>query len=286
MLSRRAVLSLLAGAPLLSAQSQPPGEVLFSCPMDPEVRAKVPGKCPVCGMDLEPGIPDMVEYPVDFQVRPAALRAGRPVELQFEIQRPEKPERVVKFQTVHEKLFHLFMVGEDLEYFVHTHPELGRDGIFRLKTRFPKPGVYRLLCDFYPEGGTPQMTPKTVIVPGEHAPPSIPAADLRPKQATNLEVELATEPASPIAGQKTLLFFRLKPADGLEPYLGAWGHLLAASHDLVDLIHEHPTFADGGPQAQFNLIFPREAVYRIWVQFQRLGKVNTASFTVPVFQLK
>jgi hypothetical protein len=78
----------------------------------------------------------------------------------------------------------------------------------------------------------------------------------------------------------------LKPAEGLEPYLGVWGHLLAASEDLIDLMHEHPTIADGGPQVQFNLIFPRPAFYRIWVQFQRLGKVNTAMFTVPVLELQ
>jgi hypothetical protein len=99
-------------------------------------------------------------------------------------------------------------------------------------------------------------------------------------------VELVTEPPEPLAGKKTLLFFRLDPADGLEQYLGAWGHLLAASDDLVDLIHSHPAIADGGPQVQFNLIFPREAVYRIWVQFQRQGVVNTAVFTVPVSRLK
>ena len=44
--------------------------------------------------------------------------------------------------------------------------------------------------------------------------------------------------------------------------------------------------ADGGPNIQFNLFFPRARTYRIWVQFQRKGVVNTASFTVPVSELK
>ena len=52
------------------------------------------------------------------------------------------------------------------------------------------------------------------------------------------------------------------------------------------LIHEHPFLADGGPQVQFNIIFPREAVYRIWVQLQRQGQVNTVAFTVPVSRLR
>ena len=253
--------------------------------MDPEVRANRPGKCSKCGMELEPGIPEPVEYRVLLKTKPAALRAGQKTELQFEVLEPQKGERVRKFRLVHEKLFHLFLISQDLEYFAHEHPAPGSGSIFRLRTTLPKPGLYRLLCDFYPEGGTPQMIPRTLVVAGAGRPPAL-APDLNPKRGSNLEVELATEPPQPIAGKKTLLFFRLKPAAGLEPYLGVWGHMLAASDDLIDLLHEHPSIADGGPQVQFNVIFPREATYRIWVQFQRQGKVNTVVFTVPVSRLR
>jgi len=30
------------------------------------------------------------------------------------------------------------------------------------------------------------------------------------------------------------------------------------------------------------MVFPRPQVYRVWVQFQRLGVVNTVQFDVPV----
>ena len=33
-----------------------------------------------------------------------------------------------------------------------------------------------------------------------------------------------------------MMFFELDPPGGLEQYLGAWGHLLAASSDLIDLV--------------------------------------------------
>ena len=81
------------------------------------------------------------------------------------------------------------------------------------------------------------------------------------------------------------MHFRVKPDDGLEKYLGAWGHMLVASSDLIDTIHEHPFIADGGPQIQFNVIFPRAKPYRVWVQFQRKGVVNTAHFDVLVKEL-
>jgi hypothetical protein len=75
--------------------------------------------------------------------------------------------------------------------------------------------------------------------------------------------------------------------EGIEPRLGAMGHMLAASSDLIDMIHTHPfivtDFADGNyKQLQFNVIFPRPGVYRVWVQFQRHGVVNTVAFNVPV----
>ena len=34
------------------------------------------------------------------------------------------------------------------------------------------------------------------------------------------------------------------------------------------------------------MIFPREGVYRVWVQFQNKGEVNTMAFNVPVKQLR
>jgi hypothetical protein len=270
-----------------SAEVEAEKAVDFVCPMDPDVRAKGPGKCPKCGMRLEAGLPDFIEYPLKLTTQPRAVRAGRPVRLSFQVTHPKTGRPVKQFEVMHEKLFHLFLVSHDLDFFAHEHPELGKDAIFRFSTTLPKPGLYRVLGDFYPAGGTPQLVPKTLITAAFQGAP-IPklAADLAPKSGENLRVELTTEPPQPLAGKKTLLFFKIDPAQGLEPYLGAWGHLLAASDDLIDMIHMHPAFPEPGPHIQFNVLFPREAVYRIWVQFQREGKVNTVSFTVPVKALR
>ncbi len=99
-------------------------------------------------------------------------------------------------------------------------------------------------------------------------------------------MEMTTDPPQPVAAQKTQIYFRLSPADAIEKYIGAWAHMLAASDDLIDLIHTHPFIADGGPTIQFSLEFPRARTYRMWVQFQRKGVVNTASFDVPVNELE
>jgi hypothetical protein len=78
------------------------------------------------------------------------------------------------------------------------------------------------------------------------------------------------------------MMFHVEPADGFEKYLGAWGHMLAASDDLIDMMHLHPFRADGGPGVRFDIVFPRPHMYRVWVQFQRKGIVNTVHFDVPV----
>ncbi len=261
-------------------------DLVYQCPMDPDVRSNKEGVCPRCGMKLRAGIPEPVEFPVDLKVTPRAIRPGRKTELEFTIRDPQNNRQIQHFEFVHEKLFHMFVISRDLQVFVHDHPVFGDDANFRYDYVFPKSGMYRILADFYPEGATPQLISKTVIVPGPAQPAPALTRDYSTKETANMHVSLTTDPPQPIAGTKTMMFFKLEPADGIEKYIGAWGHMLAASDDLVDMIHTHPFIADGGPDMQFNVYFPREKVYRVWVQFQRKGVVNTAQFDVPVQELR
>jgi hypothetical protein len=259
---------------------------VYVCPMDPDVRSNREGVCSRCGMKLVAGLPDPVEYPLDLSITPRKLAVGQKATLDFVVRDPWKNRPVTSFQIVHEQLFHLFVVSQDMQFFVHDHPRFQPDGNFIYDLAFPKPGMYRVLGDFYPDGATPQLITKTVIVPGAAPAPIKLLRDYSTKNAENMQVELTTDPPQPISGQKTQIYFRLKPADGLEKYLGAWAHMLAGSDDLIDLIHTHPIIADGGPQVQFSLVFPRARAYRIWVQFQRQGVVNTAHFDIPVSELQ
>lgn len=282
-MNRREWLSLwAAAAPALPGQEP---EVLWVCPMDPDVREKAPGICPRCKMALVPGLPVHREYPLRVTAAPRNWRAGERVTLRFEVLHPDTGERVREFVEMHEMLFHLFFVSGDLEFFMHEHPEPQRDGTFVFETVLPKKGFYRLLGDFYPAGGTPQLAVKTMFSAGSalaafEAP--VLAAESGPARGANLEARFWTVPETPLAGLVAQLHFELTPGEGLEPYLSAWGHLLAASADLIDLIHTHPFIGEGGPRMQFNVVFPRPGMYRLWPQFQRRGVVNTLRFTVPV----
>lgn len=270
-------------APKPDADDKP---VEWVCPMDRDVRTKAPGKCPRCGMALVAGIPDFLEYKTVMRTTPKKIVPGAKTAMTFEVVNPVSRKRVTEFDIVHEKLFHLFLVSRDLRFFAHEHPVLDQAGAFHFDWNFPQTGMYRVLTDYYPHGGTPQLNTSTLFVAGQASEPVKLAADLAPQKSENVSAALTMDPPEPIAGFKTLLFFDLTPGDGLEPYLGAWGHMLAASEDLVDMIHNHPFLADGGSRVQFNLIFPRAGMYRVWVQFQRKGVVNTVAFNVPVVELK
>ncbi len=289
---------------LLAQQATPPvppqgppvvqePEIEWVCPMDKDVRSKTPGKCPRCGMTLVAGIPDEHEYPVRMVTTPRALKAGEDITLEFHVADPSTNQPVREFVIMHERLYHLFLVSQDTGFFEHIHPQIQPDGSFRLGVKFPHAGLYRVLSDFYPKGGTPQLIANTLMVPGEgfKLEPAHLTADVAPQKGENLEAELVMDPPQPLAGFKTLMFVRLRPNDGIEQYIGAWGHMLAASSDLIDMIHTHPflvTDPDGADykQIQFNMIFPREGIYRVWINFQRKGVVNTVAFNIPVQALK
>jgi len=245
--------------------------------MDPDVRRDAPGRCPKCGMKLVEHTPDFHEYPVHFSFIPATIPARVPIQVQIHV-----PD-VSVFEVMHEKLLHLFIISADLQYFSHEHPVVDGKG-FSHQTILPRDGVYKVIADFYPRGGVPQLGETLVSTAGWKG--SLAESirtlkpDVTPQRAVNLIVSLRME--KPVPGRKTLLFFDLSPMDGLQQYLGAWAHMLMVSEDLTDTVHEHPSIADGSGTVQFDVFFARSTRYRVWVQFQRLGVINTVAFTIPV----
>lgn len=277
------VIEPVSAAPIANSKPvDPTQQAVYICPMDPDVRSDRAGKCRRCGMTLITGVPEPTEFHVDVTSIPASPEPGRPAALQYAVHDPWKNRPVASFNLVHEKLFHTFVVSQDLEFFVHGHPSLIANGLFQFPLTFPKPGVYRVLGDFYPLGSLPQLTSETIIVPGDPPAPVTLGRDYSPKAGSNVHVSMETIPDQPTATNRTQLRFVVNGSHPLEKYLGAWGHMLVASNDLIDMMHEHPFLADGGPRVEYEVVFPRPGAYRIWVQFQSAGVVNTVRFDIPV----
>lgn len=262
---------------------------VFWCPMHPDARAPDAGKCPVCGMDLVP-IPPPVVGEYRLEVLPRRAPDGRGIgELRLVVREPDTNLVVTRFMRVHERPFHLFIVSRDLEYFEHVHPLPRPDGSLVLEQAIP-PGEYMLIADFLPDRGTPQMVQRALIAPGPSAttgrePPQADAARraIRDGLAVTLEVgDLA-------AGREAPMTFTVtNAADGtpvtdLAPYLGAPAHMLIVKRDLSDAIHAHPEEQQsGGPTVSFHPLMPAAGDYKLWIQFQRGGRVTTFPFWLRV----
>ena len=130
----------------------------YACPMHLEIRSSAPGKCPKCQMALVPANPGVPEdFDLKMEATPGAPRPNEKVRLRFAIYNPRTGQQVQQFAIIHDKLFHLFVVSQDMTEFQHIHPQLESDGSFTIETTLPRPGQYKVFSDFYPADGIPQV---------------------------------------------------------------------------------------------------------------------------------
>jgi hypothetical protein len=225
--------------------------------------------------------PRFETYPVDFRVTPIAGGAR----LRLAVQDPRRHATVRRFAIVHERLLHLFLVGDGLAYFAYEQPTQQPDGVFMIDVTLPKPGPYMAIAEFLPEGGTPQRFQQMFTTGEAFAKPAAPAVDGAPKIVDGVRV---TVDASQLkAGDTRPLVVRVEDVTtgaaltDLQPYFGAAAHLLMVPADLTEAMHE----AGGQPgdsSVTFTPLVPTAGRYKVWVQFQRAGKVSTAAFVVDV----
>lgn len=258
----------------------------FWCPMHPHVRSPGPQACPICSMALVPMTPPRAgQYRVAVTQVPARHGGGIQA-LKLRIRDPDSRDDVQMFAETHERLLHLFIIGRDLRYFAHEHPQRTADG-FELSVDL-SPGAYMLIADFLPGGGYPQMVHRAFVTPGYRASPFDSVAlheDVGEKVADGMRVQMKMEPAR--GRPAAIVRFRLTdvagaPVTDLEPYLGSVGHLLVVSPDLTHSIHGHPDALESGPELAFDIEFPEAGIYKLWVQIQRRGKVSAVPFVVRI----
>ena len=263
----------------------------FWCPMHPDIRSSVSGKCPLCRMDLVPIPPPRVgEYRMDIAVTAAAGGRGAS-KLRLTFRDPGTGRPVSSFATIHERLLHLFVIDRKLEYFRHAHPERVADGVFELRENIPA-GQFMVIADFLPLSGRPQMLQRASVTPGYRGAllpearnliPDVPSA----KVDHGVRVRLDATPLK--AGKEATLKFTLTdastnvPISDLEPFLGAPGHVLLVNADLTDSNHVHPEEpATRGPVITFQPLMPAAGLYKLWLQFQRGSVVSTVPFVINV----
>lgn len=262
----------------------------FWCAMHPDVRSPAAGACPICRMTLVPiPAPKLGEYRVEFTS--AAGRGGRGLgSLRVRVSEPDSDRAVSSFVTVHDKPMHLFLVSRDLSYFAHVHPTPSGSGSFDIRVDAPA-GEYMALADFLPAGGTPQMIQRALVTPGfELVSGGAPVAAPSPNRvATTGDIHGSLTSSELVAGRAATLTVALTDARSgallrdLEPFLAAPAHGFIASFDLTSAVHAHPRDRDTfGSEFSFDFLPPQSGLFKIWVQVQRRGKVETLPFVVRV----
>ena len=246
-------------------------------------------------------------YRLELTTEPAEIRSGEALRFRFRVLHPATGEPVTKFEIVHEKPFHLFVVSRDFEHFAHLHPMPSDDGSLSVETVLPGPGRYALFCDFFPAGGTPQILERNVTTrdvsirePSEPQPAARVEDGRLVQSSGGVRIEVNLEPREPVAGRTAVVSLRLldaadgRPLTDLQPYLGAWGHAVALREDGTDFVHTHaiapaPRSRSRAPFAgpiSFPTYFRSPGRHRLWSEFRRAGGVVTVSFDVSVGRLE
>ena len=167
------------------------------------------------------------------------------------------------YDVEHERRLHLVVVGREPDApFLHLHPRQRADGAWAVRLRLPAAGSYRAFADFTTGG-----------------------------ERRTLALDLAATDGPPPAGSwDSAYVVRLRhhgdrlvfdvrddrgPVD-TQRYLGAGGHLVVLREGDLAYIHAHAE----EDELAFDVPFPSEGRYRLYLQFKVGGHLETARLEV------
>lgn len=217
---------------------------------------------------------------LDDRPRPSSRR-----ELRFRIV-DERGATVTDFETSHGKPLHLIVVRRDLGSFQHVHPRMADDGTWSVEVDLSAPGTYRALADFRPAGAESGVTlGQDLFVAGRSTVQPL-AAPSTTATVGAYDVELAGTLVPGETSRLTLTVTRDgEPVTDLQPYLEAYGHLVALRAGDLAYLHVHPEGSPGdgttpsGPGITFFAEVPSAGAYRLFLDFKHGDEVRTAAFT-------
>lgn len=215
----------------------------------------------------------------------AHAEAGKGRELAFRIIGPDaKP--VNEFETAHEKELHLILVRRDFAGFQHVHPVRADDGTWRIDVDLT-PGTWRVFADFQATGG-----PALTLGADLHVPGATEHVTTEPNRVATVgayEVTLAGDLVTGEGKELTLSVAKDgQPVTDLQPYLGAYGHLVALRAGDLAYLHAHPEgdpndpATPSGPEVSFHVTAPSAGRYHLYLDFKHDGVVRTAAFVLDV----
>ncbi|GGN56946.1 hypothetical protein GCM10010112_09290 [Actinoplanes lobatus] len=212
------------------------------------------------------------------------FQGGRPQRLDFTINGPGGAP-VTTYDVVHDKPLHLIVIRRDLTGFQHLHPVMAADGTWSVDLTLAEPGVYRMIADFTAVVGGERLAStlgSDLTVAGSYTPVTLPD----PVRATTADGHQVGYEGTPVTESTQPLLMTVTDAAGrpvtVEPYLGAFGHLVVLRQGDLGYVHVHPETRLVDGKVKFWLAAPSPGTYRMFFDFQVAGKVSTAAWTVVV----
>ncbi|AVL96139.1 MULTISPECIES: hypothetical protein [Microbacterium] len=237
--------------------------------------------------DQEMGVSGVMSAASGFTMSPVQAPANVETdgELSFDIRDPSGVP-ITDFDEAHDKQLHLIVVRNDGREYRHVHPELDpRTGVWSLPWSWDTAGTYRLYADFTSEGVSATLS-RTVDVAGQLTP----EPEVAVKTSDTVDGFDVTVSGDLVAGTGSELTVKVsrdgEPVTVLEPYLGAFGHLVALRDGDLAYLHVHargeePQPGDlAGPEVEFTAETPTTGRYLLYLDFQVDGQVHTAQFVL------
>jgi hypothetical protein len=194
---------------------------------------------------------------------------------------------VTEYDTAHDKDLHLIVVRSDGAEFRHVHPTNDGDGSWSIPWRWNAAGSYRIFADVVPTDlGSNVTLTSTTSVAGDLVPRPLPPEST---VATVGDLTVTLDGSLGVGTTSTLTFTVTRagqPVKTLEPYLAAYGHLVALRVGDLGYLHVHPMGEPGdgitqpGPDIDFMAAAPTDGTYLLYLDFKVDGQVRTAEFTV------
>jgi hypothetical protein len=277
----------------------------YRCPMHPDVIGLKGAICPKCGMPLDtqvrpsaagliPGAPGPATIKAQVQVD-APLQVGVKAKGHLTLWGPEgEPVTPDQLCEVHTQRIHLLVIDGSFTDYHHEHPlPTNVPGQYDFSFTPQKPGTYRVWADVQPLITGLQEYAMTVI-------PAATSEELLHDTPDRLEATVnglhyAIQFQQPVkAGETAMGTLRVTRADGsgftrLEPLMGAFAHLVGFHENHTDVLHIHPETLQplaandrGGPDLHLRLFARIPGFFRLFVQIQRDGSQQFASFALNV----
>jgi hypothetical protein len=264
-----------------------PGLILALC------LARPAGAEPIKGVFALAGKPAGIEGTLEAMAQPN----GEALDIVFT--RPDQAVPLKDYAVELTKQLHVIAIRSDFGDFVHDHvTRVDEDGHFRLVMKLG-PGLYHIYADCAPTGLGQQVVRFDVSVGGVKAQ----APDLQPTglSASSGDYTVRFDALSPVAGQEAMTTLHIlkngQPAPDIMPFLGVPAHAVFIDTEDLSYLHAHPMAMGGdmkgmsgmkpakGPvDPNFMLHFtPAKAgIYKLWIQFNGGGKLQTVPFVFAV----